>query len=453
MQGLGAGGLTEIALDLRSVSRCLGNSACDSAPMSSFRGVYAALSALTFYGSCALGLMVFYVAIRRLLNGRPSDGLVKLGYIGAVACFFAAGVTGYLFQPEAAGSHSTSAGMVSVMLTRTWAPALLLAGDAFAFVAFHLAAAESGHRLAPLDEPIASSAPRLMQAPRPQSVPGKLAVAAAGTPPTTGTTPGGVNGTGLRSVEQPSPTRSDNVSAIRPAARDRQATERPGVDEARPSPPAAATPTDSHPAPSMEELLLVGDGEDNPAIEDAIAQLRIEPLTGSFGIATPEHRSDPSVVETRETVASTQPPAAAASFVGLRGKLNFATVEATLSGSGIDARREDGVVKVVAWEDVVGVVARRLPPASPYDGETFVDVVSNAGSTLRILPWTQLTGDDLYSGSSNAIERARAFVQLVASRCPSAQVDSATRTFLGGRGLAAQLPTEDLLAQHDDRLS
>jgi hypothetical protein len=82
-----------------------------------------------------------------------------------------------------------------------------------------------------------------------------------------------------------------------------------------------------------------------------------------------------------------------------------------------------------------------------------VDLVSTTGSTLRILPWTELTGEALLGGESNPVERARAFVQLVATRCPGAKLDAATRTFLGSRGLAAQLPDAALLAQHDERLS
>jgi hypothetical protein len=135
-----------------------------------------------------------------------------------------------------------------------------------------------------------------------------------------------------------------------------------------------------------------------------------------------------------------------------RPKLSFATTTVAVSTEGIDATCETGGTKVVAWADVVGVVARRLPPEPPYGGETFVDLVSTAGSTLRILPWTVLTGDPLHGGDG-PIERARAFVQLVASRCPDAKLDGATRTFLGSRGNAAQLPDAAVLAQHDERLS
>ncbi|MEO8839985.1 MAG: hypothetical protein ABI591_28045 [Kofleriaceae bacterium] len=146
---------------------------------------------------------------------------------------------------------------------------------------------------------------------------------------------------------------------------------------------------------------------------------------------------------------------AAGAPTALRRKLAYATARAVFHKSGIDAEREDGTHRKVLWPDVVGVVARRLPAEPPYDGETFIDLVSVAGATLRFLPWTELTGaalDDALA-TGNESERARTFVQLVAMACPDARLDSATRTFLGGRGLAAQLPNAATLAQHDQRLA
>lgn len=133
--------------------------------------------------------------------------------------------------------------------------------------------------------------------------------------------------------------------------------------------------------------------------------------------------------------------------------LRYATQTATFTAAGIAAERDDGSRRTVAWGDVVGVVARRLPAEEPYEGLTFVDLVSLAGATLRILPWTNVGGELTLPIDADAAERARAFVQLIAARCPSARLDSATRTFLGGRGPAAQLASPEMLAQHDDRLA
>jgi hypothetical protein len=157
-------------------------------------------------------------------------------------------------------------------------------------------------------------------------------------------------------------------------------------------------------------------------------------------------------------VEITRPPnviPAAGTPTALRNILRYATARAVFHKAGIDAEREDGTRRNVLWPDVVGVVARRLPVEPPYAGETFVDLVSIAGATLRFLPWTELTGSALEGAlaTGDESERARTFVQLVAMACPDARLDSATRTFLGGRGLAAQLPSSNKLAQHDERLA
>jgi hypothetical protein len=139
-----------------------------------------------------------------------------------------------------------------------------------------------------------------------------------------------------------------------------------------------------------------------------------------------------------------------------RTMLRFAATRLSFHKAGIDAQREDGTAPKVLWPDIVGIVARRLPPEPPHAGETFVDVVSIAGATVRYLPFaTEVVGTEQQAAltTGDESERARTFVQLVAMACPDARLDSATRTFLGGRGPAAQLPSADKLAQHDERLA
>ena len=139
-----------------------------------------------------------------------------------------------------------------------------------------------------------------------------------------------------------------------------------------------------------------------------------------------------------------------------RTGLRFAATRLAFHKSGIDAQREDGSTPRVLWADIVGIVARRLPAEPPHAGETFVDIVSIAGATIRYLPSaTEVVGTEQQASlaTGDESERARTFVQLVAMACPEARLDSATRTFLGGRGPAAQLPSIDTLAQHDERLS
>jgi hypothetical protein len=131
----------------------------------------------------------------------------------------------------------------------------------------------------------------------------------------------------------------------------------------------------------------------------------------------------------------------------LRYRLAYVSMTAELTAGGVDARREDGSARLVLWRDVVGVVARRMPPT--YDGATFVDIVSTAGSTLRIMPWTRLTGEPI---EAEGEARPQHVVERVLARCPGAKLDPATRQFLD-TGTAAQLPDEATLRAHDARLA
>ena len=161
---------------------------------------------------------------------------------------------------------------------------------------------------------------------------------------------------------------------------------------------------------------------------------------------------EPAPVAPAIVADSQPPPSGARPAHALRGKLQFAIATAEVTRGGIDARREVGSNVLVVWRDVVGVVARRMPPE--YDGGTFVDLVSTSGSTLRIVPWTRLAGDPIASPSDDGVARARAFIELVLTYCPTCALDRATRTFVDSANEdAAQLPDLDTLTAHDARLA
>lgn len=162
----------------------------------------------------------------------------------------------------------------------------------------------------------------------------------------------------------------------------------------------------------------------------------------------------PVAVERAKIGSGQQPPLARPSRapttpppIGLTGKVQYATLAGELTVAGIDARREDRPGLLVLWRDVVGLVVRRLP--DELEGYTFLDIVSTAGMTLRILPWTKLTGELLDGADHDA--RIRALVALVRPRCNDAKVDKATQLFLDGKP-PAQLGL-DLLAKHDQALA
>ena len=87
---------------------------------------------------------------------------------------------------------------------------------------------------------------------------------------------------------------------------------------------------------------------------------------------------------------------------------------------------------------------------SPYNGVTAVDLVSKGGATIRVVPWTKLTGEAFETDTD---ARARTFVQQVASRCPDATLDPATTTFATGSDPASHLPDAAALAAHDDAIA
>ena len=146
----------------------------------------------------------------------------------------------------------------------------------------------------------------------------------------------------------------------------------------------------------------------------------------------------------------TAPPPMKAMPEALKGKLRFSMVTGEISVAGIDARREDGSGVLVMWRDVVGLVVRRLPPE--LEGHPFADVVSTAGMTLRVLPWSKLTGESF--GEADAETRVRELVKLVTQRCPEAKLDRATQAFVeDATRRPAQLPNLEMLAKHDQALA
>jgi hypothetical protein len=164
-----------------------------------------------------------------------------------------------------------------------------------------------------------------------------------------------------------------------------------------------------------------------------------------------KHESAPpaSAIVVVEKKRTTPPGSAPISTVPehLRKKLKFVVLSAEVTRAGINARCEDGSSKLVLWRDVVGLVARRMP--TDYDGLTFLDVVSTAGSTLRILPWTRMTGNSV---DADGDEWSRAVLNAMLEHCPAASLDPATKRFHGGE-LAAQLPDLKKLDAHDAKLA
>ena len=171
--------------------------------------------------------------------------------------------------------------------------------------------------------------------------------------------------------------------------------------------------------------------------------------TPPSGLPTVRSKDPSKPPAVARTTTPTTPPPMRALADQFKGKIQFAVVTGDITVAGMDARREDGSGVLVMWRDVVGLVVRRLPPE--LDGHPFVDVVSTAGMTLRVLPWSKMTGEHL-SGDNEG--RARSFLKIVKPRCTEAKLDRATQAFLDDpTKKPAQLPSKDMLAKHDQALA
>jgi hypothetical protein len=241
---------------------------------------------------------------------------------------------------------------------------------------------------------------------------------------------------------------SDPISTIEPASQSGR------VQKIEPVTPSGRIPTASMPSVALRSLsddidqlepaqigsaspLAIPSVDDEAAASLALTEEPAKPRRATIH-GQPNEAKVPAKVED-----NTIP-------LPLRGKLRYAVVNATLTSAGIQALREDGTKQLVEWETIVGIIARRLPTEAPYNGSTFVDLVSVAGATLRILPWTAIAGAPVYGEDA---ERARVFVQLVAAHCLDAKLDRWTKVFADGASNAAQLANSTLLAEHDDRLA
>jgi hypothetical protein len=313
--------------------------------MSEVRGLISAFATASLIAASVTAVGIVIQSGSRLTGAQPNGIVQRLAVFAAVVALFAGLLAGFAFGPEP-GAH-----MMSVTVTRTWAPVLFALGNVMALLALLIAASDP-----PLDTAVvpASPLPRAPASPtkpsrQPDSIP----------------------------LDAPSVRMPDSVPFEAP-------------------PPVRPPPSDSIPVPARRapsEISL----DDAPALRDL-------------------------------------------------GVLAYATTTARLSTTGIEALLVTGEPRTVAWTAVVGVVVRRAPP--DHGGAMFVDVVSTAGATLRIVPATQLTGEAIVEA-----DRERAVVRFALAHNPDAKLDRATRAFLDREADALQLPDGATLAAHDARLA
>jgi hypothetical protein len=354
-------------------------------------GPYGTIAPFTLFTTLATAIFVAVQTAWRLVAGYAVRSASRVGIGVALVALAFTLVTGFVIGPADA-----------LDTVRSGAPMLVIAGLALAIAALALASSTTAEATAePEPEPVA--APKLV-VPRPDSEPPRP-LAVTRTPARRGlpvTTPPNKRIAPLP-TPLPDPTPPETLPDDKPLA-----------IIARP--PARISPSDKL-----------------PALETPAATPRtISPVPQLGPSRTTTPRSGPLPV---------LPP-------HLRGKLNYVCVTVDLTNGGVDARREDGTQLLVLWDDVVGVVARRMPDA--FDAIAFIDLVSTAGATLRMVPWTKVSGEAMVPQEGQA--RARALLAHITTQCPYATLDPATQKFAEG-GEPAQLPDLSLLQAHDERLA
>ena len=494
-------GGTIIEIDMRSIELC-GGGDCASVSMGKLIGLYPTVAGLAFWCTLPLVLAIVFQCSARLLAGAASDLVTRFGYLIGLLVLAMGFSAAFLFAPESLSLN----GLAAMVVERSAASVLFMLGAMLAMFALYAAVDQSGadeavYQPVVIDDRIPVTPLSVRQV---DVLPGSTKKSPSSPPGTAKKTPSQPPIESKRAPSQPpvdtkrapseppidrpksqssppvvartsSPDRSSLPSAPPNLARTKSpqdvkspsqpivaATElamnrartssggpidlaarlsatAPEVAIRPPLPVAAPTPPDQIPVAPESGLRI----RKKSASASPLA-LEENPLDALGGPASFKSARDPQP----GTIDRLDPPSPVPPL--LRNAIRYTATVAELTAAGIKAEREDGLKKTIAWSDIVGVVARRLPPTQPFDGATFVDIVSTAGSTLRILPWTQLRGHIFVAV---AVERARAFVNIVAAQALDARLDAATKLFAeSASGHAAQLPTAATLAAHDDRM-
>jgi len=389
----------KVAIDLREMRVCDIEGTCRAATV---RGSYGTSGTITLWSSLVFAGMVAYLGGSRVLGATLDERLVRAGYALGCGVFLIACLTGWYFFDE---QSANIAGVIEISFERTLAPSLMLLGCLLGIAALYYGANP------PLSE--GTYVPVVVEGGKRPGDPDS-GVRVRVHPPESGATGP------IAKPRTTTPDRSRITGPVEPITKSRTTTP-PDRERGRITTPPGEPPLKSRTTTPDRARITTPPSE----------QKRLTPPPGELTIPR------------RKTPTSQPMPFPE----GMRGKLAYAIAAAEITSGGVDARREAGDIVLVLWRDVVGVVARRLPPF--YDSATFIDLVSTAGSTLRVLPWTRLTGQPLEGEDE---ERGRSLIRVVSERCPGAKIDAATRSFLDGSE-AAQLPDAATLKAHDERLA
>src|SRR3954470_1975452 len=146
--------LNRLSIDLVAVRLCETAHVCARESVTSVRGMYPSLAAVTLWSSLGFAALVGFQAGARLLAGGALDAFTKLGYMLALMAMSLAVATAFLFGPEVPDVRMVATTWFDVALHRTWAPATLIVGLSIGFVAIYLAVARESSDSAAAYKPV-----------------------------------------------------------------------------------------------------------------------------------------------------------------------------------------------------------------------------------------------------------------------------------------------------------
>lgn len=143
-------GLSSIQLGLRDVTVCMGD-LCEHASISKIsRNSYATFASITFWLATATMALIGFQAGARVLRANVSELVTRIGYWAAVVLLLVVVITAFVVGPDVgSGTMGSSVANISLTISRTWAPHLMLLATVIGIGALHAASRELNEATTP----------------------------------------------------------------------------------------------------------------------------------------------------------------------------------------------------------------------------------------------------------------------------------------------------------------
>lgn len=117
--------------------------------------------------------------------------------------------------------------------------------------------------------------------------------------------------------------------------------------------------------------------------------------------------------------------------------IRFVVYRCEITTEGLKAIYTDGKTRKLAWDEIISVVTRQLPPDQPWEGKIVLDILAanevseKSATPIRIFATTFVNYASLPDGAaSSSQENIRRMGAFISAQNQSIAVDSGTQTFL-----------------------